>query len=197
MPDNSFPYDAATHLNYIREYAKSIGLDPDIAAAFAQAEGSGAWSANNPAAQSNIYKGGVREPSYGDFQLYTSGLGAQAKQAGIDITDPNQWQGADRFALNYMKTYGFQPWSSDAAYKKYGSNLPAPTGGPPASSTGTTLNTNPAGATSGPSAASQFAQGNIMGGLGTAFKNPNVMKGLQQLGGGGRQQQQAPAPPQM
>ena len=132
-----------THEQFIRNYAQSIGLDPNLAAGIAGAEGLHAWSASNPNAGSYIDRTNGQPWSFGDFQLNTrNGLGTQALKAGIDPRDPNQWQAADKFALDQMKSGGVKPWSGDpvaAAYLKSGAvpagttslNTTAPAPAPP------------------------------------------------------------------
>lgn len=82
---------------YIRQAAAARGIDPDIAVRIARAEG----GLTDPVRQSEVVKNGVREQSYGPFQLYLGGgLGNQALKAGIDPRDPNQWQRGVDFALD-------------------------------------------------------------------------------------------------
>ena len=66
---------------YIRQAAIARGIDPDIAVRVARSEG----GLSDPVRQSDVVKGGVREQSYGPFQLYMAGgLGSRALAAGID-----------------------------------------------------------------------------------------------------------------
>jgi hypothetical protein len=144
------------HIQFIRDYAKKIGLDPDLALGIAGAEGLNAWSAKNPNAASNLRADQRLGGSYGDFQLNMGGMGAGALKAGIDPRDPSQWQAADRYALDQMKAGGVKPWSDPVAraYAATGKVQPFvagntinTTGGPSAGSqTGATA---PAGAASG------------------------------------------------
>ena len=80
----------------------------------ANAEGLRAWSAQNPNAGSYIDRTAGVPWSFGDFQLNTrNGMGVDALKAGIDPRDPKQWQAADRFALDQMKSGGLSPWKGD------------------------------------------------------------------------------------
>jgi hypothetical protein len=112
MTDSAAP----DYSQMIMDYARSIGLDPQKALAIAKAEGLNAWSSRNPSAQSNIVnKQGVREPSYGDFQLNMNTMGADALKAGVDPRDPAQRWAADKFALDRMKAGGAAPWTDPVA----------------------------------------------------------------------------------
>jgi hypothetical protein len=63
-------YSVANATGFIRQYASAIGIDSDTALKVARGEGlgSGIW-------QSNLYRGGIREPSFGTFQLLKGGPG--------------------------------------------------------------------------------------------------------------------------
>jgi hypothetical protein len=116
---------AGSHAQYIQDYAKSIGLDPNLALGIANAEGLKAWSASNPNAGSTVDVENGKPFSFGDFQLnvHPGAMGAKALAAGIDPSNANQWQAADRFALDQMKAGGVSPWKGDpvaAAYLKSG-----------------------------------------------------------------------------
>jgi hypothetical protein len=92
---------------YIRQSAATRGIDPDIAVKVARSEG----GLTNPTQQSNYVANGVRETSYGPFQLRIGGgLGDAALKAGIDPRDPNQWQKGVDFALDQVKQGGWGPW---------------------------------------------------------------------------------------
>lgn len=111
-----------THEQFIRDYAAKIGLNPDVAVGVANAEGLRAWSPQNPNAGSYIDRTAGVPWSFGDFQLNTrNGMGVDAQKAGIDPKDPNQWQAADKFALDQMKSVGLGPWKGDAFAKGWGS----------------------------------------------------------------------------
>ena len=124
---NSSPL-AGSHAQFIQDYAKSIGLDPATALGVANAEGLKSWSASNPNAGSTVDVGPDGKPfSFGDFQLNVrNGMGNQAIAAGIDPRDPNQWQAADRFALDQMKAGGLNPWKGDAYVKALQSGQATP-----------------------------------------------------------------------
>jgi hypothetical protein len=120
---------AGSHAQFIQDYAKSIGLDPNTALGVANAEGLKAWSASNPNAGSTVDVGPDGKPfSFGDFQLNVrNGMGNQAIAKGIDPRDPAQWQAADRFALDQMKAGGLDPWKGDAYVKALqGGQAPGP-----------------------------------------------------------------------
>ena len=103
-----------THEQFIRDYASKIGVNPDLAVGIANAEGLRAWSAQNPNAASYVDRTAGVPWSFGDFQLNTrNGMGADALKAGIDPRDPKQWQAADQFALDQMKSGGLAPWKGD------------------------------------------------------------------------------------
>ncbi|MXN46050.1 phage tail tape measure protein [Shinella kummerowiae] len=93
---------------YIREAAIKRGIDPDIALRVARSEGGiDSWNL-----QSNYVKNGVREPSFGPFQLYKGGgLGnAMMKQTGLDpALAANGPAGVD-FALDNAKKSGWGQW---------------------------------------------------------------------------------------
>jgi len=93
--------------DYIRQAATARGIDPEIAVRVAMSEG----GVKDPIRQSNVVKNGVREASYGPFQLYMGGgLGNKALEAGIDPRDPNQWRQGVDFALDQAATGGWGPW---------------------------------------------------------------------------------------
>jgi hypothetical protein len=90
---------------YTRQAAAARGIDPDTAVRVARSEG----GLHDPFQQSNIVKNGVREPSFGPFQLYMNGgLGNKALAAGIDPR--TNWQGGVDFALNAAAQGGWSPW---------------------------------------------------------------------------------------
>ena len=92
---------------YIRQYAASIGIDPNQAVAVAKSEGLYGYT-------------GDRGSSFGPFQLHyggvapgmmQSGLGdAFTKQTGLDARDPSTWQAQVKFALDWAKTHGWAAW---------------------------------------------------------------------------------------
>jgi hypothetical protein len=100
--------------DYIRQAAAARGIDPNIALKVALSEG----GVTNPTRQSDFVKNGVREPSYGPFQLliggpgtgFGTGLGNKALAAGIDPRKPENAQAAIDFALDQAKSGGWGPW---------------------------------------------------------------------------------------
>ena len=116
LPDivSGSSYSVANATNFIRQYASSIGIDPDIALRVARSEGLGAgiW-------QSNFFRNGFREPSFGPFQLlkggpgtgFGAGLGnAFQRQTGLDPANPANWQQSTAFALDQAKASGWGAW---------------------------------------------------------------------------------------
>lgn len=95
---------------YIRESAIKRGIDPDIAVRVARAEGLNA----NPADgwQSNVKKGGRREPSFGPYQLNTDGgLGSRfMKDTGLDLRDPSTAYAQIDYALDEVTRDGWAQW---------------------------------------------------------------------------------------
>lgn len=90
---------------YIRHAAQKRGIDPEIALKVAMSEG----GVSDPTRQSDVVKNGVREQSYGPFQLYMNGgLGNEALAAGIDPR--KDWQGGIDFALDKAAQGGWGPW---------------------------------------------------------------------------------------
>ena len=181
LTSTQLPGAGDSHSQFIIDYAKKIGVDPNLALGIAGAEGLNAWSAKNPNAASGVDVTNGQPFSFGDFQLNTrNGLGTQALKAGIDPRDPAQWQAADKFALDQMKAGGVGPWKGDpvaAAYLKSGAvpeatgpmdptaqaggpgaplGTPGSTVNPPIPSTpGTTINSTPAAAPAGVSQGQQ------------------------------------------
>jgi hypothetical protein len=93
---------------YIRQAAIRRGIDPDVAVRVAKSEGltQGVW-------QSNVYRNGVREPSYGPFQLLVrdGGLGSAFQRAtGKSAADPSTVFGQVDFALDQAARRGWGPW---------------------------------------------------------------------------------------
>lgn len=92
---------------YIREAAIRRGIDPDIALRVARSEGlaPGVW-------QSNYYKDGRRETSYGPFQLLVGGgLGDKfIEQTGLDPRDESTVFKQVDFALDQAAKGGWSPW---------------------------------------------------------------------------------------
>ncbi|MDX0450689.1 tail length tape measure protein [Sinorhizobium medicae] len=94
--------------SYITQAAIKRGIDPAIALKVAKSEGGlDSWNL-----QSNYVKNGVREPSFGPFQLYKGGgLGnAMIKQTGLDpALAANGPAGVD-FALDNARKSGWGQW---------------------------------------------------------------------------------------
>ena len=97
-------------VSYIRQSAEARGIDPDVAVAVANSEGLNADPAEGW--QSTIVKDGVREPSYGPFQLYMGGgLGNEfAAQTGLDPRDPETVFRQIDFSLDKAAEGGWSPW---------------------------------------------------------------------------------------
>lgn len=99
---------------YIRASAQQRGINPDIAVKVAMAEG----GLKDPTRQSLVTKNGVREPSYGPFQLlvgggstgFPEGLGNQALAQGIDPRRPEDAYRAIDFALDTASKKGWGQW---------------------------------------------------------------------------------------
>jgi hypothetical protein len=107
-------YSVAGATDFIKQYSSAIGIDPDIALRVARSEGlgKGIW-------QSNAFSNGVREPSFGPFQLlkggkgtgFGTGLGNKfMAQTGLDPADPANWQQSTAFALDQAKANGWGAW---------------------------------------------------------------------------------------
>jgi hypothetical protein len=100
---------------YIRQAAAARGIDPDIAVRVAKSEG----GLKDPTRQSLVTKGGVREPSYGPFQLlvgggdtgFPAGMGNDfVAKYGMHPSDPNAWQKGIDFALDNAANKGWGAW---------------------------------------------------------------------------------------
>jgi hypothetical protein len=107
-------YNVANATSFIQQYASAIGIDPSVALRVARSEGLGAgiW-------QSNLFKNGVREPSFGPFQLlkggqgtgFGAGLGNKfMEQTGLDPANPGNWRQSTAFALDQAKSNGWGAW---------------------------------------------------------------------------------------
>jgi hypothetical protein len=111
LPTNRAQTTPAQRDAFNRAYAAKIGLNPDVASGVARAEGLGVGGAG----PSSVDVEGGRPFSFGDFQLNVrNGLGSVARDQGIDPADPNQWQEANKFAIDQMKKQGLGPWKGDA-----------------------------------------------------------------------------------
>ncbi|WP_427026600.1 hypothetical protein ACP4J4_20235 (plasmid) [Aureimonas ureilytica] len=107
-------YDVKAAERLIRESASRYGVDPNIAVRVARSEGlaSGVY-------QSNLSKGGSREPSYGPFQLlvggpgtnYPTGMGNDfIRQTGLDPRDPSTVPDQIDFAMRHAANNGWGAW---------------------------------------------------------------------------------------
>src|ERR1700744_431799 len=101
--------------DYIREAALKRGIDPNVAIKVANSEG----GLNDPVRQSDFRKDGVRDPSYGPFQLligggqtgFPSGLGNMfMEKTGLDPRDPANAQAGIDFALDTAANKGWGQW---------------------------------------------------------------------------------------
>lgn len=95
--------------SYISQAATARGIDPDIALRVAKSEGGlGSWNQ-----QSNyIMKSGIREPSFGPFQLYKGGgLGNSfMAKTGLDPALAQNGPAGVDFALDYASKNGWGAW---------------------------------------------------------------------------------------
>ncbi len=94
--------------SYISDAAIKRGIDPDIALRVAKSEGGlSSWNM-----QSNYFKNGVQEPSFGPFQLYKGGgLGnAFMAKTGLDPAYAANGPAGVDFALDYAKKNGWGAW---------------------------------------------------------------------------------------
>ena len=101
-PDRSDPRGKA---DLIRRTAIKYGIDPEVALRVAKSEGLANY-------QSTVVKKGVREPSWGAFQLYTGGgLGNRfQKETGLDPKDPKNEDATIDYALRYAAKHGWGSW---------------------------------------------------------------------------------------
>lgn len=108
------PVNVSEIEQYIRQAAAARGINPDTAVRVARSEGlsPGVW-------QSNYKKNGIREPSYGPFQLLVGGEGTGfpagmgndfMRQTGLDPRDPSTVKPQIDFALNRAAKGGWTPW---------------------------------------------------------------------------------------
>jgi len=114
-----YPNTPEGHDAFNMAYAASQGVDPNLVHNLTASEGLYAKGANRPSTV-DIDKDG-NPFSFTDFQLnvHKGALGASARAAGIDPADPNQWQAANKFAIDYMKNNDLQPWKGDKAVEAY------------------------------------------------------------------------------
>ena len=130
---------AAQHEAFIRDYAAKVGVNPDLAVGIARAEGMNPTGFRSANQASTVDVSGGQPFSFGDFQLNTKGgMGVDALKAGVDPSDPKQWQAADQFAIDRMKSGGIAPWTDPFARSWTAS-------GKPITGAGTTLTSTPTG----------------------------------------------------
>ncbi|OQP86017.1 hypothetical protein BTR14_13115 [Rhizobium rhizosphaerae] len=94
--------------SYITNAAVKRGIDPDIALRVAKSEGGlNSWNL-----QSNYVKNGVREPSFGPFQLYKGGgLGNEfMRKTGMDPALASSGPAGVDFALDHAAKNGWGAW---------------------------------------------------------------------------------------
>jgi hypothetical protein len=94
--------------SYISKAAAARGIDPNIALAVAKSEGGlNSWNL-----QSNYVKNGVREPSFGPFQLYKGGgLGNEfMRKTGMDPANAASGPAGVDFALDHASKNGWGAW---------------------------------------------------------------------------------------
>ncbi|MFD9899497.1 hypothetical protein [Mesorhizobium sp. NPDC059025] len=116
--DGGLP-DVPTMEAYIRQSAGQRGIDPDVAVRVARSEGlqHGTW-------QSNVTRKGVREPSYGPYQLLVGGKGTGFPEGvgnrfidatGLDPADTANWRQGIDFALDTAGKQGWGQWYGSRA----------------------------------------------------------------------------------
>lgn len=103
---------------FIREYAQSIGIDPDVAERVSASEALNVFDPNRPD------HGGDLGSSFGPFQLHyggvvksmpNGGLGDEfTKATGLDARDPSTWKEQVKYALNTAKKDGWRQWMGAA-----------------------------------------------------------------------------------
>lgn len=94
--------------SYISDAAVKRGIDPNVALAVAKSEGGlKSWNL-----QSNYVKNGVREPSFGPFQLYKGGgLGNEfMAKTGLDPAHAANGPAGVDFALDHAAKNGWGAW---------------------------------------------------------------------------------------
>jgi len=98
-------------IDYITQSALRRGIDPNVAIKVWTHEGKGATDY-----QSGVYNAkGLREPSYGPFQLLLGGKGTGfspglGNRAPFNVRDPNTWRENIDFALDEAKRDGWRQW---------------------------------------------------------------------------------------
>ena len=101
-------FPATDIASYIRQAATVRGIDPSVALAVARSEGGlSSWNL-----QSSVIRNGVREPSFGPYQLYMGGgLGnAFQRQTGLDPRLAANGPAGVDFALDYASKNGWGAW---------------------------------------------------------------------------------------
>jgi hypothetical protein len=100
---------------FIRAYAPTVGIDPDVAVAVARSEGglvNPFRRGEGPAPRSQAAGFGGTEHSFGPFQLYISGtnagLGDRAVAAGVDPRE--DWKAGVQYALTEAANKGWGQW---------------------------------------------------------------------------------------
>lgn len=103
-----------SYADMIRRSAAKYGIDPNIALKVANTEGgTKGW------VQSGVRKNGVREPSYGPFQMLVGGAGTgfpegmgnqMMRETGLDPRDPRNAQPAIDFAMKQASVDGWRQW---------------------------------------------------------------------------------------
>lgn len=99
---------------YIRDYAASIGVDPETALRVSRAEALNVFDPTKPDL------GGDERSSFGPFQLHYKGISKNMPNAGLgdeftaatglDARDPSTWPQQVAFSLDYAKKHGWSPW---------------------------------------------------------------------------------------
>jgi hypothetical protein len=138
VPDPAnYPTTQAGQAAFIRDYAPysgGIGIHPDFALGVANAEGLNAITPQTPNGPSGVdIDPYTKQPySFGAFQLNVkNGLGVEARNAGIDPSDPTQANLANKYAMDFMAKNGLAPWKNDKAVEAYRATLAARTGAVP------------------------------------------------------------------
>jgi len=100
---------------FIRAFAPTVGIDPDVAVAVARSEGglqNPFRRGEGPAPKSQAPGLGATENSFGPFQLYISGnnagLGDRAVAAGVDPRE--DWKSGIQYALTEASNRGWGQW---------------------------------------------------------------------------------------
>jgi hypothetical protein len=117
--------------DFYRQYIaqKYPGKDPNVALGVAKAEGLGVGGVGPSRVDVDPRTG---QPfSFGDFQMnvHPGALGDQARRAGYDPTDPNQWQDVGKYAIDKMyggDGYNLGPWKGDKYAKAYAAGTAGP-----------------------------------------------------------------------